>query len=166
MCESKKKLKAKTISHKYTDCGLDNVILEGIKQYKCEKCKEVYYNFGDVEALHCEIAKILVTKKERLSGKEIRFLRKHLGLSGVCFAQLVGYEPEHLSRLENAKNPVQGVLDRLMRSLVLDNTPDRSYRLQDLFLEGKHMIDVEARLQFSYSKRNKKWKFLSEKKVS
>ena len=39
--------------------------------------------------------------------------------------------------IENGKNPVQEVFDRLVRMLVFEKLPDRKYQIQDLFLKGK-----------------------------
>jgi len=155
MCESTKNLKLTSITHKYKECGLDNVILHGVKESRCEECGEVYLNFGDIEKLHQLIATHLVQKAEMLTGKEIRFLRKHLGYSGSVFSKLVGYEVEHLSRIENGKATVQETFDRLVRYLVKERMLDRDYVLQDLFLEGKLM--KMQWLEFSLS--GKEWKY-------
>ncbi|MDD4976107.1 MAG: type II toxin-antitoxin system MqsA family antitoxin [Bacteriovorax sp.] len=155
MCDNDKILKKETIAtHRYKECGLENVILHGITSYKCKKCGEHYLSFGDIEQLHNMIATALTRKASVLKGKEIRFLRKHLGYSAAVFAKLVGYENEHLSRIENDKNAVQEVFDRLVRMLVMEKLPDRKYDLQDLFLEGKFMsLDW---LEFSLAKKG--WK--------
>lgn len=139
MCENTKNLKSVSIVHKYKESGLDNVILHGVKESRCEECGEIYMSFGDVDKLHQLIATHLIQKSDLLSGKEVRFLRKHLGYSGSVFSQLVGYEVEHLSRIENGKSAVQEIFDRLVRALVLEKMPDREYNLQDLFLEKKFM---------------------------
>ena len=154
MCESTKSLKLASITYKYKECGLDNVILHGVKEGRCEECGEIYRNFGDVSTLHQLIAGHLVRKADLLTGKEVRFLRKHLGYSGSVFAKLVGYEVEHLSRIENGKVSVQEVFDRLIRSLVLEKMPDREYDLQDLYLNNK-FVKLEW-LEFSLGGRG--WK--------
>lgn len=155
MCDNKKTLTTTSIVHKYKESGLDNVILHGVKQSKCEECGEVYLNFGDIDKLHALIATSLVKKADPLSGKEIRFLRKFLGFSGAVFSKLVGYEVEHLSRIENGKTAVQETFDRLVRALVMERLPDRQYKLQDLFLENK-LMKLEW-LEFSLSRQNE-WK--------
>jgi hypothetical protein len=50
---------------------------------------------------------------------------------------LVGYEPEHLSRIEGGMVNVQPIFDHLVRELVAKKIPDRDYDLHDLFLEGQ-----------------------------
>ena len=139
MCTNPKDLKSSSVIHKYKECGLDNVILHGVARYHCDKCGEEYFGFHNLEKLHGLIALHLVLKGGLLTGKEIRFLRKHLGYAGNVFAKLVGYEIEHLSRIENGKTPLTSTFDRLVRMLVLEKFPDRHYKLQDLFLEDKFM---------------------------
>jgi transcriptional regulator with XRE-family HTH domain len=138
MCENDNELTSSSIVYRYKDCGLDNVILHGVKESRCENCGEVYYNFGNIENLHRLITQQLVLKDTPLVGAEIRFLRKFLGYSSATFAKLVGYEIEHLSRIENGR-PVQTVFDHLVKALVLNKLPNRNYDLHDLFLDGKAM---------------------------
>ena len=156
LCNSKKELKRKKISYRYKECGLDTITLKGVEEARCEDCGEAYYNFGDIEELHGEIAKTLCLKKEILTGKEIKFIRKYLGFSGAVFVKLVGYEVEHLSRLENGSAAVQEVFDRLVRALVFERLPDREYNLHDLILNEK-AIETKDWLEFSFSKKDRKW---------
>ena len=140
ICENKKPLKTTSVrAYRYKESGLDNVILHGVKESRCEACGEVYYSFGDIDKLHHLIAHHLIRKTEVLTGQEIRFLRKFLGFSSAAFAKLVGYELEHLSRVENGKHDVQKTFDHLVRMLVAKQLPDRDYNLQDLLLDGKAM---------------------------
>lgn len=148
MCDNQNKLKSKIIdTHKYKECGLDNVILHGVTVSKCEQCGEEYFNFGNIDKLHLLIASTLIKKDSNLSGKEVRFLRKYLGYSATVFSKLVGYKNEHLSRIENEMSPVQEIFDKLIRYLVLEKMPNRDYSMQDLFLQNK-LLHLEW-LEFS-----------------
>ena len=152
MCENKKVLKSKSLDrYRYSESGLDNIILRGINEYSCDQCGEIYHNFGNIDELHKLIAYFLIQKADLLIGKEIRFLRKYLGYSSTVFSKLIGYEVEHLSRLENGKTPVQETFDKLTRFLILEKMPDRDYSLQNLFLEGK-LIKIEW-LEFAHSQK-------------
>ena len=157
MCESSKKLQSKTLKqYRYKESGLDNIILSGIKEFSCRDCEEIHYSYGNVEELHKLIASYLIKKDSILSGKELKFLRKYLGYSGAVFSKLIGYEAEHLSRLEHGKAIIQEVFDRLVRLLVSQRIPERDYNLQDLFLDGKLMKITW--LEFSISPK-KGWVF-------
>lgn len=137
MCDNKKALKKTRITHKYKECGLDNVTLIGVEHYRCDKCGEEYLGYGNVEKLNEVIANILIRKKDFLSGNEVRFLRKHLGYSGTMFAKLIGYDDATLTRLERESQPVTRAFDRLVRFAVASRLPDRNYDLHDQILKGE-----------------------------
>ena len=67
-------------SYHYKESGLDYVWLIGILQYKCKKCGEHYVEIPRINDLHLLIGKNIVCKKELLSGQEVRFLRKEIGM--------------------------------------------------------------------------------------
>lgn len=145
MCENEKNLKKESIKMKYKECGLDNVVLDGVDHFRCDKCGEEFFGFGDQEQLHAIIAETLIKdKKDLLSGKEIRFLRSYLGYSGAVFAKLIGYSKEALSRIENHKSTVTLTFDRLIRSMVASRLPNRDYNLYDMWLkhQGKKLTQI------------------------
>ena len=76
MCpECVRKLEKKEIKgFHYTDHGLDNVFLEGIIEYECQKCGRRRLKIPDVSALHFLIAVNLVFKMEPLTYHEIEYL--------------------------------------------------------------------------------------------
>lgn len=153
MCENPKELRLQTLNtHKFKESGLDNIILRGVKSYKCEECGEEYYDYGDIDKLHGLIASLLIQKDELLLGREVKYLRKYLGYSGQYFAKFVGYDPAHLSKIENGKNNVSETYDRLIRVMVQSKLPDRSYNIQDLFIEGR-LIHFK-KLEFSFESNN------------
>lgn len=137
MCDNPKDLKERPTTIKYKQSGLDNITLQGVHGAKCDRCGEEYYNFGDLEKLNAKIADVLILKKGRLNGKELRFLRTYLGYSGTLFAQLTGYKKETISRFENGKEKINLTLDRLVRSLVTNKLPDRNYEIHDQWLENE-----------------------------
>ena len=146
-CTNSKQLKPRTIVHKYKECGLDNVILDGVKVYECPECGEKFLDFGNIEQLHKLIADMLLQKQGRLIGKEIRFLRKRIGLSGGHFAKLLGVTPETVSRYENDASEPSEMFDRLVRFAVHDKEPDRDYDLHDLLLNEKVILFESMRLK-------------------
>lgn len=60
----------------YRGYGLDNVHLEGITQYECQKCGRHRLKIPDVLALHFLIAVNLVFKTEPLTHRETGYLIK------------------------------------------------------------------------------------------
>lgn len=137
MCDNKKPLKKKKITRKYKECGLDTITLVDLDYYRCNKCGEEYYGYGNIEKLHTTISYLLLRKKNFLNGKEVRFLRKHLGYSGAMFARLIGYDDATLSRIETGAQPVTKAFDRLVRFTIASKLPDRNYDLHDQILKGE-----------------------------
>jgi putative transcriptional regulator len=118
--------------HAYTESGLANVVLENVEVRRCSKCDEVEVVIPRIEQLHRAIATALVHKPSRLSGAEMRFLRKEIGFSAADFAARMGVDPSTVSRWENDKDPVGALADRLVRLMVVLTPPKTAYSLDDL----------------------------------
>jgi putative zinc finger/helix-turn-helix YgiT family protein len=104
--------------YRYDLGGLDNVLLVGIEVRECRQCHVEVPVIPKIAALHKAIAQDLMLKKELLSGKEIRFLRKNAGIAAKQFAALIGVDPAHLSRVENGKiHSVSPGTDKLARAV-------------------------------------------------
>jgi transcriptional regulator with XRE-family HTH domain len=99
----------------FTDSGLPNVYLIGIKYFQCP-CGRVTAEIPAIKRLLELIAKDLIEKPEALTGEEVRFLRKRLGKKAKDFAAEVGVEPETLSRIENGHLVVAQQTDKLIRA--------------------------------------------------
>ena len=104
----------------YKDCGLPNVDLMGIVQYKCQACGEMYASLPKIKQLHRLIGMTLCCKKEKLSGIEIRYLRKEMGLRAIDFALVLSIKPETLSRIENNTQDTGDTLEKLIRSMFMN----------------------------------------------
>lgn len=130
-----KEMKLVVENHKYEECGLSNIILVDVKKYRCSNCGEEYLGIQNPLGLHAVIAKTVVKNKRKLSGKEFRFLRTYLGFSTAVFAKLIGVARETVSRWETGKLVIPKHMDLLIRSLAVNNEPDRNYKLHDLFLK-------------------------------
>jgi transcriptional regulator with XRE-family HTH domain len=73
-----------------------------------------------IAQLHRKMGEILIAKPTGLSGPEIRFLRKSAGFPAKEFSALLGVTASHLSRVENAKDGLEGLgvpADKLARLL-------------------------------------------------
>lgn len=119
-CLSCHKNMKKTIQdYRYVDCGLKNIILKDIVVYTCETCDEEDIGIPNVEGLHDLIATTLALQERRLLPEEIRFIRTHLGFSGVDFSKAIGVVPETISRWELGKANITAKDDKLLKLLVL-----------------------------------------------
>lgn len=105
--------------YEYTECGLDEVTIIGITQYHCKACGESYVSIPKIKELHNVIGEIICRKKEMLTGKEMRFLRKEMRMKGTAYAMMLDISAEHLSRMENGAKPISLNLGRLARAMYI-----------------------------------------------
>lgn len=105
--------------HHYKESGLDNVYLLGIEICECA-CGEKVFNIPAVTELHRKIAFDLIKKKSLLNGKEIRFLRKSMGLTAINLAKIIGVDNATVSRWEQSNQFIGKAHDRLLRLVYLN----------------------------------------------
>lgn len=116
---------------RYDMGGLPHVELHGVEVTSCESCGKEGIAIPRIGQLHRVMAGAFVTQRRMLAPVEIRFLRKHIGLSGADFAQRMGVARETVSRWETAAQPMGAVADRLLRLLVVTHEPTESYEVDD-----------------------------------
>jgi putative zinc finger/helix-turn-helix YgiT family protein len=98
----------------YTESGLPNVWLLGVEVFECE-CGESLAFIPCIQELHKLIACELITQENSLSGPEIRFLRKTMGLKAKDFADLLGVKNVSISRWEHGEFSPPEPTDRFIR---------------------------------------------------
>lgn len=133
-CEAKKAMKAEVITHRFKESGLDNVILKGVKLYRCVECGESIYDYGDLNQLNRVIAEALLRKKGTLTGKEIRYLRSYVGYSSEMFARILGFDKTSWSRIENERSKISNQVNMSVRWAVAGKLADRDYDIHDLVI--------------------------------
>ena len=106
--------------------GLPNVFLEGIRYRICDECGTQSADIPGVEQLLQAIARELVRKGSRLTGAEIRFLRKRLGKKAADFAAIIGVEPETYSKWENDRLVPSETADGMIRLSFAIDSGDRT----------------------------------------
>ncbi|HEY3354972.1 MAG TPA: type II TA system antitoxin MqsA family protein [Polyangia bacterium] len=121
-------------NYRYDECDLPNVTLLNIEVRRCPACGERAAVIPRVEELHRGLALAVIRKPNRLAPREIRFLRKYLGWSGVDFARHMGVNPQHVSRWESTREPkpMGPTADRALRLMVAIQPPVRDYSLDHL----------------------------------
>lgn len=131
----------------YTESGLPNVVLVGVEVRRCASCGHHELVLPRVTELHRTIAHAVIHKRARLSGPEVRFLRKYLGWSGADFARHVGVDPSTVSNWENDKDPIGPASDRLLRLMVAHGAPVEEYGLEELTkIENERTPPIEVRV--------------------
>ena len=129
MCGSKMNKVTESLFH-YTDCGLSKVYLKGIVVHQCanKECGEEEITIPNMEELHQLLAEKIASQINKLMPEEIRFLRTHLGFSGVDFAESIGVSPETVSRWEKGTVNMKEASERFLRVLILSKVgPFRNY---------------------------------------
>jgi DNA-binding transcriptional regulator YiaG len=124
----------------FTDCGLDNVFLVGIKYFTSNDGR-IVAEIPALNQLMRLIARDLVFSQTSLRGEEIRFLRKRLGMKTSDYSKVLRVDVATLSRIENEKQPPSNQLDSLIRMsyLLLCNDPILAKHVEKL----KELITAE-----------------------
>jgi len=110
-------LKKRKGRYHYKESGLPKVYLDGINIYYCS-CGEEIAEIPCIEILYEALAEIIVEKSPRLTGPEIRFLRKHFELKANEFAKLLGVSKVTVSRWENDKVRIDKSYEHMIRALI------------------------------------------------
>jgi putative zinc finger/helix-turn-helix YgiT family protein len=130
MCGSTMKTNRENVH--YDEVGMPGVTLINVEVSRCAKCGEYEVAIPRIEELHRQIAQMVIEKPGRLTGTEIRFLRKFLGYSGADFAKHVGSDPSTISRWENGKETMNRHADLLLRLMVVHGARVQEYALARL----------------------------------
>jgi len=125
----------RNVVRRYEIGGLPHVELHGVEVTRCAQCGKEGMTIPRIGQLHRVLAEAIVRQHRMLAPVEIRFLRKHLGLSAADFAQRMGVARETVSRWETGAQPMGAVADRLLRLLVVTHEPTESYAVDDLLSE-------------------------------
>lgn len=112
--------------------GLPNVILANVEVRRCESCGAREIAIPKIAKLNRLIAGFLVKNSQRLTGAEIRFLRKYLGWSSSDFADALGVKRETVSRWENEKEDMGQSAERVLRLSVVHFSPVEEYAIEAL----------------------------------
>lgn len=156
MCGGQK-MTSRRETRKYTACDLPNVVLKDVEVRHCPDCGEEQLAIPRVLELHRGLALQVVRKPGRLTGKEVRFLRKFLGWSGADFARHVGAQPETVSRWENEHERIGATYDRLLRLSAVHFSPIDDYPLEDL---ERADAGRDAPLKFKATAQRKGWQLI------
>ncbi len=112
-----------TVDYRYDECGLDNVILQGL-QTTVDDAGDTVINIQKVNPLHRVITHVVASKPTGLLPKEIRFLRTELGLTQAELGRLVGKDPQTVGRWERGETSPDQTEEMVIRAHALQTTAD------------------------------------------
>jgi DNA-binding transcriptional regulator YiaG len=102
----------------YKECGLDNVMVEGIPCQDDDGDDVV--TIHNIAGLHRAIAEAIVAHKAGISGKELRFLRTEMGMTQAELAKIVHHDTQSIGRWERGEIPIEPTADALIRLLAVE----------------------------------------------
>lgn len=139
----------------YVECGLDNIWLRnGYLEESTPYGPTVA--FKDIPGLHESISLAVVEQAGKLSGAEIRFLRRQMEMSQVSLADLIGVTSQSVALWEKGKAPMTPPTDKLLRLIVKGHYSGQvTVRRAIDALNRRDQEDHAERLVFQAS--DKKW---------
>ncbi|MBJ7545006.1 transcriptional regulator [Rhodomicrobium udaipurense] len=105
-------------TYRYTECGLDNVIIQGVEFVTDDNGEEVV-SIPNVNGLHKAIAEGILLRQAGMSGKELRFIRTEMGMTQAELAGIVNREPLSVSRWERGETPIDHNAQALIRLIAI-----------------------------------------------
>lgn len=100
--------------YRYTECGLDHVIIKGI-DFLADDAGEACITIPNVNGLHQAIACGIIRRPSGMSGRELRFLRTEMGMTQAELADMVHRENIAVSRWERGERPIDSNAEALIR---------------------------------------------------
>lgn len=113
--------------YQYVESGLTNVHLRRVAVFTC-RCGEEVLDLPRVERLHSLIVQKLMSKPSVLSGSELRFIRKFIGVKAVDVARMLNVSQTTVSRWETGAEPIGKESDKLFRIVATLKHVERTKR--------------------------------------
>ncbi len=110
------------IEYRYTECGLDNVVIEGVSFVQDDK-GETVVRIPNINGLHRAIAVAIVRRGMMMSGREMRFLRAEMGMTQAELAEMIHREPLTISRWERGETEIDANAETLIRLHAIERLP-------------------------------------------
>jgi DNA-binding transcriptional regulator YiaG len=101
--------------YRYTECGLDNVVIAGLEPVK-DGAGQESIEIPNINMLHKAIAESIVRHENSISGKELRFLRTELGMTQTQLGQMVHRDAQSIGRWERGEVAIDAAAEALIRA--------------------------------------------------
>ena len=106
-----------------------SAVMVDAEKYECPNGHR-FTGFTAILQTYQKIADNLITKPTPLTGEEIRFLRKHIGMSAKDFASFMSVAPESVSKWEHDKMPMTALYEKRLRARVAQGTAFIDYQIR------------------------------------
>lgn len=106
-------------NHHYTECGLQNVFIDGL-EYVIDDDGDEIITIPAINELHRIIALGIVSHKHSMSGDELRFLRSEMGYTQSELAALVHHDRQSIGRWERSEFEMEGSAEAIIRRLAIE----------------------------------------------
>ena len=139
----------------YTESGLDNVWLKNGYAMKSTAYGEGV-SIQDIEGLHKLIGS-LIAKRPKITGKELRFIRKEMEMSQSALGALLGTSEQNISLWERKGN-IPKVSDRLVKLIYLEHIdPNGNIKIREL-IDRLNEEDAQKEERLELEKRPTSWR--------
>ncbi len=107
------------MEYRYTECGLDNVIIVNMDVAK-DDAGETVYMLPNINGLHKVIAHGILTQQFGMSPVELRFLRSEMGITQGELANVVKKDHQTIGRWERGEKPIDQNAEAIIRRIAAD----------------------------------------------
>jgi DNA-binding transcriptional regulator YiaG len=135
------------------------LLVDAVKETWCAACnKKLKTSIPDLEGLLHVAAQSRAITPRKLTGAEVKFLRKAVGMKSKDFAKKIEMSPENLSRVENGAKPLGPGSEKLLRFFVVMKMFDEDIlskidtkKINEIFnLEIESSWDPDQKLSFQF----------------
>lgn len=116
-CESPAKVERG--DYDFPESGLDYVTLHNIELITCGTCGNRDPTIRQPKTLMNNLLIAVASKPDRSEGQDVRFVRKHLGMTQAAFARLMHVDKTTVSKWETDADQMSIISDLLMRSIAV-----------------------------------------------
>jgi transcriptional regulator with XRE-family HTH domain len=110
----------KTKDYKYTECGLDNVIIKDMP-YQEDDNGDAIFRIPAVNLLHAVIAFGIVMSESGMLPDELKFVRTELGLTQSELGERVQKDGQSVGRWERGEFPIDQTAEVVIRMMVIEH---------------------------------------------
>jgi putative transcriptional regulator len=149
--------------YQYTESGLDTVFLVGGFEFEdTDRGKTV--TIHDIDGLHRAIGAALACNRQRLTGKEFRFLRSELLLSQASLAKILGVRELTIARWEKGQSEIPVSADAIVRQLFKESI-GKTGSIKQLL---ERIADLEDDIDHTITlgKPKGKWELMKQKEAA